>query len=104
VAAQPPGLVPLVPLKSKAAIQGYSFTSVSVPPTILLVFLIPHLQLPDAVVVGSEMGVLPLLLVVAALLSPDNNNGKNQSDLTTAATGDCFGRTASAAATGGCCG
>jgi len=29
---------------------------------------------PDAVLVGSEMGVLPLVVVVAALLPPNNNN------------------------------
>jgi hypothetical protein len=62
VAAQPPGLVPSCPLKSKAAIQGYSFTSVSLPPTILLVFLIPHLQLPELL----EAAVVLDAAVVAA--------------------------------------
>jgi hypothetical protein len=70
VAAQPPGFAPVVPLKSKAAIQGYSFTSVSVPPTILLVFFTPHLQVPEAEVLATEMGVLALPLVVVAALLP----------------------------------
>jgi len=66
VAAQPPGLVPLVPLKSKAAIQGYSFTSVSVPPTILLVFFIPHLQLPELLEADVALEATAVVFAAAA--------------------------------------
>jgi len=45
--------------ETRATCHGYSFTSVSTPPTILLDLLgIPHWQEEEAVVVGAEVVVV----------------------------------------------